>query len=214
MYTKCPCATVSTSLPERNEDEALMEKQQLSDGRKTLYMYQGNGMLCFMIFSFMAMMMMMMMMMMTSCLGQWTCTLGKIFREGAERCSKRIRGWLAACCFIECYRIGIVLFYETDELPNWKFSEERLYSYMWIYVVIRCVVEGVSIISEVPDWWLRPGKRKFTVYINGSIANRRKAIWRYVLKRSAERSKDNLKGFKFIAFKTTCHVYKQAFGIR
>ena len=63
--------------------------------------------------------------------------------------------------------------------------------YVDIYLVIRGVVEEVSIISEVPDWWLRPGKRKFMVYINGSIANRRKAIWRFVLKRSAERSKNN-----------------------
>ena len=191
MYdTKFPCTTVSTFLPEWNEDEALMEKQQLSFGRKTIYMYQENGMLCW-IFSFMTMMiMMMMMMMMTSCLGQWTCTLSKIFREGAERCSKKIRGWLAACCFKECYRISIVLFYETDELPDWTFSETVML-FMWIYLVIRGVVEEVSIISEVPDWWLRPGKRKFTVYINGSIANRRKAIWRFVLKRSAERSKNN-----------------------
>ena len=50
-------------------------------------------------------------------------------------------------------------------------------------------------ISEVPDWWLRPGKRKFTMDIKGSIANRGKAIWRYVLKRSAERSKVSLREF-------------------
>ena len=61
--------------------------------------------------------------------------------------------------------------------------------------MIRDVVEGVSMISEVPDWWLRPGKRKFTVNINGSIANHGKAIWRFVLKRSAERSKDSLREF-------------------
>ena len=24
---------------------------------------------------------------------------------------------------------------------------------MWTYVLIRDVVEGVSMISEVPDWW-------------------------------------------------------------
>ena len=47
---------------------------------------------------------------------------------------------------------------------------------MWTFVVIRYVVEGVSRISEVPDWWLRPGKRKFTVNINGNIANHGKAI--------------------------------------
>ena len=90
--------------------------------------------------------MIMMMMMIASCLGLWACTLGKIFREGAERCSERIRGWLAACWFIECYRISVVLFYGTDELPDWTFSETvRLF--VWIYVVIRGVVEGVSIIS-------------------------------------------------------------------
>ena len=139
--TKCQSATVSTSQSEQNEIEALMERRSLRDGKKTVYLYQerivsfcnitdkyrkkaddndfqGNCMLC-LIFSFMTMIMMIM----TSCLGQWTCTLGKIFREGVERCSKRIRGWLAACCFIECYRISIVLFYETDNLPNFKFSE-------------------------------------------------------------------------------------------
>ena len=66
---------------------------------------------------------------------------------------------------------------------------------MWIYVVIRDVVEGVSMISEVPEWWQRPGKQKFTVDLNGSIANHGKAIWRYVLKRSAERSKVSLREF-------------------
>ena len=88
---------------------------------------------------------------------------------------------------------SVILFYVTDDLLNFKFSGTDMQS-MWIYVVIRCVVEGASIISEVPDWWLRPGKRKFTVDINGSIANHGKAIWRYVLKRSAKRSKDNFKG--------------------
>ena len=52
-----------------------------------------------------------------------------------------------------------------------------------------------GMISKVPDWWLRPGKQKFTVDINGSIANHGKPIWRYVLKRSAERSKDSLREF-------------------
>ena len=61
--------------------------------------------------------------------------------------------------------------------------------------MIRDVVEGVSMISEVPDWWVRPGKRKFTVNINGSIANHVKAIWCYVFKRSAERSKVSLREF-------------------
>ena len=63
------------------------------------------------------------------------------------------------------------------------------------YVVILDVVEGVGMISEVPDWWLRPGKRKFTVDLNSSIATHGKAIWRYVLKRSAKRSKVSLREF-------------------
>ena len=85
----------------------------------------------------------------------------------------------------------------TDSLPIFKFSETVI-QIMWTYVVMRDVVEGVSMISEVPDRWLRPGKRKFTLNINGSIANHGKAIWRYVLKRSAERSKVSLKEFKLI----------------
>ena len=142
------------------------------------------------IFSFMAMMVMMM----ASCVGQWTCTLGEIFRKGTECCRKRIRGWLLTGCFIEWYRIGIVLLYMTDSLPIFKFSETVI-QIMWTYVVIRDVVEGVCMISEVPDWWLRPGKRKFKKDLNGSIANFGKAIWRYVLKRSAERSKVSLREF-------------------
>ena len=47
----------------------------------------------------------MMAMMMVSCIGQCTCTFGKIFRKGAESCSKRIRRWLPACSFIECCRM-------------------------------------------------------------------------------------------------------------
>ena len=136
----------------------------------------------------------MMMMMMASFIGQCTCTLGKIFRKGAESCSKKIRGLLPACYFIECCRIGIVFLYITDNLPNFKFSETVM-QIMWTYVVIRDVVERVSMISEVPDWWLRPIKRKFTVNISGSIANHGKAIWLYVLKRSAERSKVSLREF-------------------
>ena len=142
------------------------------------------------IFSFMAMMVMIM----ASCIGQWTCTLGEIFRKGTECCSKRIRGWLLTGCFIECCRIGIVLLYMTDGLTNFKFSETVMQT-MWIYVVMRDVVEGLSMISEVSDRWLRPGKRKFTLDLNGSIANHGKAIWRYVLKRSAERSKVSLREF-------------------
>ena len=136
----------------------------------------------------------MMVMMMASCIGQWACTLGKIFRKGTESCSKRIRRWLSAFCFIEWCGITIVLLYMTDGLPNFKFSETVM-DIMWTYVVMRDVVEGVSMISEVPDWRLRPGKRKFTLNINGSIANHGKAIWRYVLKRSAERSKVSLREF-------------------
>ena len=142
------------------------------------------------MFSFMAMMVMMM----VSCIGQWTCTLGEIFRKGTECCSKRIRGWLLTGCFTECCRIDIVLLYITDSLPIFKFSETVI-QIMWTYVVMRDVVEGVSMISEVPDRWLRPGKRKFTLDLNGSIANHGKAIWRYVLKRSAERSKASVKEF-------------------
>ena len=90
--------------------------------------------------------------------------------------------------------MSIVLLYMTDDLPNFKFSETVI-QIMWTYVVMRDAVEGVSMISEVPDWWLRPGKRKFTVDLNGSIANRGKAIWRYVLKRSEERSEVSLREF-------------------
>ena len=67
-----------------------------------------------------------------------------------------------------------------SSLPIFKFSETVI-QIMWTYVVMRDVVEGVSLISEVPDSWLRPGKRKFTVGLNSSIANHGKAIWRYVL---------------------------------
>ena len=49
------------------------------------------------IFSFMAMMRMMM----TSCTGQWTCTLGEIFRKGTECCSNSIREWLLTGCCID-----------------------------------------------------------------------------------------------------------------
>ena len=97
--------------------------------------------------------MMMMMMMMATCIGQCTCTFSKIFRKGTVSYSKRIRGWLPTCCFIECCRISIVLLYMTGDLPNFKFSETVM-QIMWTYVVIRDVVEGVSMISEVPNWWL------------------------------------------------------------
>ena len=203
-------AIVSTLQMEQNGNEALTERRPMRDGRRTGDMYE-NGKVRFCnitdecrtspdefdrkdmivwIFSFMAMMVMMM----ASCIGQWTCTLGEIFRKGAGDCSKRIREWLLTGCFTECCRIGIVLLYMTDSLPIFKFSETVI-QIMWTYVVIRDVVEGVSMISEVPDRWLRPGKRKFTLDLNGSIANHGKAIWRYVLKRSAERSKVSLREF-------------------
>ena len=203
-------ANVSNLQMEQNGNEALTERRPMRDGRRTGDMCENRKVrfynisdecrtspddfdrkdMLFWMFSFMAMMVMMM----ASCIGQWTCTLGEIFRKGTEDCSKRIRGWLLACCFIECYRISIVLLYMTDDLPIFKFSETVI-QIMWTYVVMRDVVEGVSMISEVPDRWLRPGKRKFTVDLNGSIANHGKAIWRYVLKRSAERSKVSLREF-------------------
>ena len=205
-------ANVSNLQMEQNGNEALTEGRPMEAGRRTGDMYEdGKVRFCnitdecrtspdefdrknmiLWIFSFMAMMVMMM----VSCIGQWTCTLSEIFRKGTECCSKRIRGWMLTGCFTECCKIGIVLMYMTDSLPIFKFSETVI-QIMWIYVVIRDVVEGVSMISEVPDRWLRPGKRKFTKDLNSSIANHGKAIWRYVLKRSAERSKASVKEFKY-----------------
>ena len=203
-------ANVSTLQMEQNGNEALTERRPMRDGRRigdmcenrkvrfcnisdecrtSLDDFDRKAMLVWM-FSFMAMMVMMM----VSCIGQWTCTLGEIFRKGTECCSKRIRGWLLTGCFTECCRIGIVLLYMADSLPIFKFSETMI-QIMWTYVVMRDVVEGLSMISEVPDRWLRPGKRKFTLDLNGSIENHGKAIWRYVLKRSAERSKASVKEF-------------------
>ena len=202
-------ANVSNLQMEQNGNEFLMERRPTKD-RRTGDMYEdGKVRFCNItdecrtspdefdrkdmivwIFSFMAMMVMMM----ASCIRQWTCTLGEIFRKGTECCSNRIREWLLTGCFTECCRIGIVLLYMTDSLPIFKFSETVI-QIMWTYVVIRDVVERVSMISEVPDRWLRPGKRKFTLDLNGSIANHGKAIWRYVLKRSAERSKVSLREF-------------------
>ena len=201
-------AYVSNLQMEQNGNEALTERRPMRDGRRTGDMYEDREVrFCNItdecktspddihrkdalvwMFSFMAMMVMMM----VSCIGKWTCTLGKIFRKGTECCSNIIRGWLLTGCFTECCRIGIVLLYMTDSLPIFKFSETVI-QIMWTYVVIRDVVEGVSMISEVPDRWLRPGKRKLD--LNGSIANHGKAIWRYVLKRSAERSKASVKEF-------------------
>ena len=202
-------AIVSTLQMEQNGNEALTERRPMKD-RRTGDMYEdGEVRFCNItdecktspdefdrkdmivwIFSFMAMMVIMM----VSCIGKWTSTLGELFRKGTECCSKRIREWLLTGCFTECCRIGIVLLYMADSLPIFKFSETMI-QIMWNYVVMRDVVEGVSMISEVPDRWLRPGKQKFTVDLNGSIANHGKAIWRYVLKRSAERSKVSLREF-------------------
>ena len=203
-------AIVSNLQTEQNGYEALTEGRPMGDGRRTGDMYEdGKVRVCNItdecrtslddfdrkdmlvcMFSFMAMMVMMM----VSCIGQWTCTLGEIFRKGTECCSKRIREWLLTGCFTECCRIGIVLLYMTDSLPIFKFSETVI-QIMWTYVVMRDVVEGLSMISEVSDRWLRPGKRKFTLDLNGSIANHGKAIWRYVLKRKAKRSKASVKEF-------------------
>ena len=185
-FEKCATVKVSTSRSKQNENEALMERQPTEDGRKTVCICQERKVsfcnitdgyktssddfdrkdVLVWIFSFMGMMVMMM----ASCIGQWTCTLGKIFRKGTECCSKRIREWLLTGCFIKCCRIGIVLLYMTDNLPCFKFSETVM-QIMWTYVVMRDVVEGLSLISEVPDWWLRPGKRKFTVDLNRQKGN-------------------------------------------
>ena len=181
---------------EQNGNEALMERRPMRDGRRTGDMCENRKVrLCNItdecrtspddfyrkdVLVWIFSFIAMMVMMMASCIGKWSCTLGEI---------------------------GIVLVYVTDSLPIFKFSETVI-QIMWTYVVMRDVVEGVSMISEVPDRWLRPGKRKFTVDLNGSIANHGKAIWRYVLKRSAERSKVSLREFN------TCHVYKRLFGIR
>ena len=138
-------ANVSTLQMEQNGNEFLMERRPMKD-RRTGDMYEDGkvrfcnisdecrtslddfdrkDMLVWM-FSFMAMMVMMM----VSCIGQWTCTLGEIFRKGTECCSKRIRGWLLTGCFTECCRIGIVLLYMADSLPIFKFSETVI-QIMW-----------------------------------------------------------------------------------
>ena len=201
---------VSNLQIEQSGNEVLTERRSMRDGKRTGDMYENRKVrfcnisdecrtspddfdrkdMLVWIFSFMAMMVMMV----ASCIGQWTCTLGKIFRKGTECCSNSIREWLLTGCFIEWCGISIVLLYMTDSLPIFKFSETVL-QIRWTYVMMRDVVEGVSMISEVPDWWLRPGKRKFTVDLNGSIANHGKAIWRCVLKRSPERSKVSLREF-------------------
>ena len=148
---------VSTLQIEQNGNEALTERRPMRVGRRIGDMYENRKVrfcnitdecktspddfdrkdVLVWIFSFVAMMRMMM----ASCIGQWTCTLGEIFRKGTESCSKRIRGSLLTGCFIECCRISIVLLYMTDNLPNFKFSEIVI-QIMWTYVVIRDVVEG------------------------------------------------------------------------
>ena len=52
--------------------------------------------------------------------------------------------------FYRMVRISIVLLYMTDNLPCFKFSETVMQT-MWTYVLMRNVVEGVGMISEVPD---------------------------------------------------------------
>ena len=141
-------ANVSNLQMEQNGNEFLMEMRPMKD-RRTGDMYEDGevrfcnisdecrtsldnfdrkDMLVWM-FSFMAMMVLMM----ESCIGQWTCTLGEIFRKGTECCSKRIRGWLLTGCFTECCRIGIVLLYMTGSLTIFKFSETMIQT-MWTYV--------------------------------------------------------------------------------
>ena len=53
------------------------------------------------------------------------------------------------------------------------FSDAEM-QFMWICVGMRCVVEEVSRISILTDWWLRPGKRKITGSSYGSIARQGK----------------------------------------
>ena len=136
---------------EQNGNEVFTERRPMRDGRRTGDMYENRKVrfcnitdecktspddsdridVLVWIFSFMAMMRMMI----ASCIGQWTCTLGEIFRKGTECCNKRIREWLLTGCFIECCRIGIILLYMTDNLPCFKFSETVM-QIMWTYVVM------------------------------------------------------------------------------
>ena len=78
--------------------------------------------------------------------------------------------------------------YMYSEMQN-KLSKTRESPLESMGQIISSRCPFASMISEVPDWWLRQGKQKFTVDLNGSIANHWKAIWPYVLRRSAERSK-------------------------
>ena len=132
-------ANVSNLQMEQNGNEALTERGPMRDGRRTGDMNENRKvrvcnisdecrtspgdfdkedmLVC--IFSFMAMMVTMM----TSCIGQWTCTLGEIFRKGTGCCSKRIRGWLLTGCCIEWCEISIVLLYMTDSLTIFRNSD-------------------------------------------------------------------------------------------
>ena len=133
-------ANVSNLQMEQNGNEALTERRPMRDGRRigdmcenkkvrfcnisgecrtSLDDFDRKDMLVWM-FSFMAMMVMMM----VSCIGQWTCTLGEIFRKGTECCSKRIRGWLLTGCFTKCCRIGIVLLYMQTVYPFSSFQKQ------------------------------------------------------------------------------------------
>ena len=170
-------ANVSNLQMEQNDNEFLMKWRPMKD-RRTGDMYEdGKVRFCNItdecrtspdefdrkdmivwIFSFIAMMVMIM----VSCIGEWTCTLGEIFRKGTECCSNSIKEWLLTGCCIEWCGISIVLLYLTDSLPIFKFSETVI-QIMWTFVVMRDVVERMSMISEVPYRWLRPGKRKFTL---------------------------------------------------
>ena len=116
MLDNVTSTNVSNLQVEQNDNEVLTERRPMRD-RRTGDMYENRKvrfcnisdecrtspddfdredmLVC--IFSFMAMMVMMM----ASCIGKWTCTLGKIFRKGTECCSKRIRGLLLTGCFTE-----------------------------------------------------------------------------------------------------------------
>ena len=108
MLDKVASASVSSIQIEQNGNKALTERRLMRDGRRTGDMYENRKVrfcnitdecktspdnfdrkdMLVWIFSFMAMMVMMM----AACIGQWTCSLGEIFRKSTECCSKRIRG--------------------------------------------------------------------------------------------------------------------------
>ena len=109
--------SVSTIQIDQNGNEAWTEGRPMGDGRRTENMYEDRKVrfcnitdecktspddidrkdVLVWIFSFMAMMVMMM----ASCIGQWTCTLGEIFRKGMECCSNSIRELLLTGCCID-----------------------------------------------------------------------------------------------------------------